>query len=70
MPIKSTKREGGKDRESSERIWEQLVELGKACRREAAARKMGGERCVLILSLTCLWRGEVCEQCRICNKEL
>jgi hypothetical protein len=45
------------------------VELGKACRREAAARKLGGERCVLILSLTCLWRGEVCEQCRICNKE-
>jgi len=70
MPIKSTKREGGRDRESSECIWEQLVELGKACRREAAARKMGGKRCVLILSLTRLWRGEVCEQCRICSKEL
>ena len=28
------------------------MDLGKACRREAAARKLGGERCVLILSLT------------------
>lgn len=46
------------------------MELGKTCRREAAARKLGGERCVLILSLTHLWRGEVCEQCRICNMEL
>jgi hypothetical protein len=45
------------------------VEVAKACRREAAARKMDGERCVLILSCTCLWRGEVCEQCRICNQE-
>lgn len=45
------------------------MEVGKACRREATARKMGGDRCV-ILSLTHLSRGEVCEQCMICNKEL
>ena len=46
------------------------MEVGKGCRREAVARKMGGERCVLILSLTHLSRSEVCEQCMICNKEL